>query len=225
MTLLIAIEGIDGSGKGTQSTRLVERLRESGLSAARMQFPRYTETSFGTAIGEFLNGRFGDLDAVHPQLAAVLYAGDRFESKAELEQTLQSHDVLVLDRYTGSSLAHQGAKLQGDERANLLQWIDHMEHTVFGLPRPRLNILIDITSDWSQELVGRKEARDYTDQKADIQEADQSYLDRVRQCYRELADGREDWTVVQSLRDGQLREVDDINTELMSLITPLADRP
>lgn len=224
MTLLIAIEGIDGSGKGTQSTRLVERLCESGLSAARMQFPRYSDTSFGTAIGDFLNGKFGDLDTVHPQLAAVLYAGDRFESKAELESTLQSHDVLVLDRYTGSSLAHQGAKLEGEARAQLLQWIDHMEHTVFQLPRPQLNILIDITSDWSQELVGRKAARDYTDQKADIQEADQSYLERVRSSYRELAAARDDWTVVQSLCDGELRDVEDINAELLSLITPLVGR-
>lgn len=224
MTLLVAIEGIDGSGKGTQSMRLVERLCEAGFSATRMQFPRYSETSFGTAIGDFLNGRFGDLNSVHPQLAAVLYAGDRFESKKELENALRSHDVLVLDRYIGSSLAHQGAKLEGDERAELWRWIERMEHSVFTLPRPDLNILIDITSDWSQELVGRKEAREYTDQKADIQEADQPYLERVRMCYREIASARDDWTVVQSLQDGQLREIDDINEELLNLIRPLVDR-
>ena len=72
MTTLIAIEGIDGAGKGTQAAQLVQRLQESGRSATSIQFPRYSETTFGTAIGDFLNGRFGDLDTVHPQLAAVL---------------------------------------------------------------------------------------------------------------------------------------------------------
>ena len=75
MTILIAIEGIDGAGKGTQVQTLVKRLQETGLRCGTLQFPRYSETTFGAAIGDFLNGRFGTLDQVHPQLAAVLYAG------------------------------------------------------------------------------------------------------------------------------------------------------
>ena len=101
MATIIAIEGIDGAGKGTQSRQLVERLNASGVNAVGLQFPRYSETTFGAAIGDFLNGRFGSLDQVHPQLAAVLYAGDRFESKQVLQNAVDSHDVVVLDRFTG----------------------------------------------------------------------------------------------------------------------------
>ena len=59
--MLIAIEGIDGSGKGTQAARLCERLEESGMAVELLSFPRYSATRFGKAIGEFLNGRFGAL--------------------------------------------------------------------------------------------------------------------------------------------------------------------
>ena len=116
MTALIAIEGIDGSGKGTQSGLLTERLRDLGYRTASIQFPRYSATTFGAAIGDFLNGRFGSLEEVHPQLAAVLYAGDRFESLSVLEEAVNTSDVVVLDRFTASNFAHQAAKLEGEER-------------------------------------------------------------------------------------------------------------
>lgn len=223
MTTLIAIEGIDGSGKGTQSKRLSERLIAAGVSATVLQFPRYAETTFGSAIGDFLNGRFGSLEQVHPQLASVLYAGDRFESRTVLQQAINDHDIVILDRFTGSNLAHQSAKLEGQERSELVAWIDHIEHVVFGLPRPNLNILIDISSRWSRELVSRKGERDYTDDEADIQESNLPYLERVRRCYLGIAEQREDWQVVASLsEDDELRTVSDINNELFELIRPLA---
>ena len=94
MATLIAIEGIDGAGKGTQAGRLVSSLREMGLRVDTLQFPRYSATNFGGAIGDFLNGRFGSLNQVHPQLAAVLYAGDRFESRPLLMQLMGRSSVL-----------------------------------------------------------------------------------------------------------------------------------
>lgn len=226
MTTLIAIEGIDGAGKGTQARRLVERMLAAGTASTCIQFPRYSETTFGAAIGDFLNGRFGSLDQVHPQLAAVLYAGDRFESKQVLQDAIERHEVVVLDRFTGSNLAHQTAKLDGNERTELMKWIDHVEHVVFGLPRPDLNILIDISSDWSRQLVSRKGERDYTSEEADIQESNLPYLERVRSCYRSIANDREDWTIVESLnQQGQLRTVDDIGDQILDLVMPLAVRP
>ncbi|MEZ6128831.1 MAG: thymidylate kinase [Planctomycetaceae bacterium] len=226
MTLLVAIEGIDGAGKGTQARQLVERLNRVGLNAVGLQFPRYSETTFGAAIGDFLNGRFGSLDQVHPQLAAVLYAGDRFESKQVLQHAIDHHDVVILDRFTGSNLAHQSAKLDGEERLELLKWIDHVEHVIFGLPRPDLNVLIDISSDWSRELVSRKGDRDYTAEEADIQESNLPYLEKVRACYRTIAADRDDWQVIESLDNaGQLRSVSEINDQIFELIAPLVGQP
>ena len=201
MATLIAIEGIDGAGKGTQSARLVASLRKSGLRVDSLQFPRYSATTFGTAIGDFLNGRFGALNEVHPQLAAVLYAGDRFESRSLLLKMMAENDVVVLDRFVGSNLAHQAAKLEGDERARLIEWIEKVEFEVYELPRPDLTILIDMSSQMSRELVSRKAARHYTDQEADLQESDLPYLERVRRCYRSLAEARPDWRLVCGLNE------------------------
>ncbi len=222
MTALIAIEGIDGSGKGTQAGLVTLRLRELGYRVSSIQCPRYSATTFGEAIGDFLNGRFGSLDEVHPQLAAVLYAGDRFESLGVLREAIGSSDVVILDRFTASNFAHQAAKLQGEEREKLIHWIDDVEHRVFGLPRPDLNVLLDISSAWSRELVSRKEERDYTTEEADIQENDRPYLERVRKCYREIAGTRDNWSVVNCLAgDGELRAVEAINDDILDCIKPL----
>ncbi|MFM7919243.1 MAG: thymidylate kinase, partial [Planctomycetaceae bacterium] len=172
MARLIAIEGIDGAGKGTQASRLKESLAARGLRAAVLQFPRYSATSFGAAIGDFLNGRFGTLAEVHPQLAAVLYAGDRFESRGLLLELMEQHDVVVLDRFVGSNLAHQASRLTGAARLALIEWIERIEFGVFQLPRPDLTVLIDMSSQMSRELVSRKGQRDYTEREADLQESD-----------------------------------------------------
>ncbi len=222
MTVLIAIEGIDGSGKGTQSSLISQRLNDLGYRTSRIQFPRYTETYFGQAVGDFLNGRFGSLEDVHPQLVAVLYAGDRFESLGILQDEMASSDIVVLDRFTASNLAHQAAKLQGDERERLIGWIEDVEHRAFGLPRPNLNVLLDISSHWSRKLVSRKEERVYTSDEADLQENDQAYLECVRQCYRDIACVRDDWDVVECLSDdGELRAVNSISDDILACVTPL----
>ena len=219
MATLIAIEGIDGAGKGTQAGRLVSALREMGLRVDTLQFPRYTSTTFGSAIGDFLNGKFGSLNEVHPQLAAVLYAGDRFESRELLMRMIEDNDVIVLDRFVGSNLAHQSAKLDGEARTALVEWIEKIEFGVFQLPRPTLTILIDMSSQMSRELVSRKSARDYTEQEADLQESDLPYLERVRRCYLALAHSRLDWRTVHGLDEaGSLRPIDDVGEEIRRLV-------
>ncbi|MFN9719138.1 MAG: thymidylate kinase [Planctomycetota bacterium] len=219
MATLIAIEGIDGAGKGTQAARLVSSLREIGLRVDSLQFPRYSATTFGQAIGAFLNGRFGALHEVHPQLAAVLYAGDRFESRDLLLKMMELNEVIVLDRFVGSNLAHQSAKLEGSDRKELVDWIEKVEFDVFRLPRPKLTILIDMSSHMSRELVSRKAARDYTDQEADLQESDLPYLEKVRRCYLALSRSRLDWRTVHGLDEhGSLRTIDDVGSEILSIV-------
>lgn len=219
MATLIAIEGIDGAGKGTQAGRLALALREMGLRVDTLQFPRYSSTTFGSAIGDFLNGKFGSLNEVHPQLAAVLYAGDRFESRDLLMRMIDDNDVVVLDRFVGSNLAHQSAKLEGAARTALVEWIEKIEFGVFRLPRPTLTILIDMSSQMSRELVSRKAARDYTEQEADLQESDLPYLERVRRCYLALAHSRLDWRTVHGLNEtGSLRTIDDVGEEIRRLV-------
>lgn len=222
LSLLIAIEGIDGSGKGTQAERLQSALQEVGTRAALLSFPRYDDTLFGKSIGDFLNGRFGQLNEVSPFLAALLYAGDRFESRSVLRNALETHEVVILDRYVASNIAHQGAKVDGAERSEIIAWIERIEYEIYQLPRPDRVIFLDLPVERAQTLIQKKEARTYTDQKADLQEADGGYLGRVRAVYSHLADTQPNWDRVNCLTASrELRTIDDIGVEVRTCVERL----
>jgi len=219
---LIAIEGIDGSGKGTQTARLVEALSRTGRRCTSLSFPRYSDTFFGARIGDFLNGRFGSLADVDPFLAAMLFAGDRFESKPVLDQALASHDVVILDRYVASNVAHQAGKRTGHEGRRLTEWIERLEFDVYGLPHPDGVLLLDLPARDAQNLIAKKSARNYTEKAADLQEADAVYLENVRQVYLDLASQNSTWRIISVLRDASLRSIDDIAAEVLQIAKTLA---
>ncbi len=216
--MLIAVEGIDGSGKGTQSQLLVDRLKKDGITTGFLSFPQYESTEFGRRIGDFLNGRFGDLDQVSPFLASLLYAGDRFESRERLKELLDANDIVVLDRYVPSNVAHQGAKVSGDERQEIINWIHHVEYTLFQLPTPDLVILLDLPADQAQQLIQKKQQRTYTDKAADLQEADGDYLAQVRQVYVDLAAQNDRWQTINCLSADGIRPIEDIADEIYSVV-------
>ncbi|WP_240928128.1 thymidylate kinase [Thalassoroseus pseudoceratinae] len=213
--MLIAIEGIDGSGKGTQAARVTEQLRKQGKTVQLLSFPRYDATFFGRAIGEFLNGKFGSLDEVPPFLASLLYAGDRFESRDVLNDALASNDIVVLDRYVASNIAHQGAKVEGEERQRLIRDIEHLEYEIYGLPRCDCTILLDLPVGVAQQLIAKKAQRTYTEKAADLQEADGSYLAKVRSVYRELTHNDPAWSVVDCVCEDKLRSLEEITQEIL----------
>jgi dTMP kinase len=216
--LLLDFEGIDGSGKGTQAQRLHARLISERLRCALISFPRYSQTLFGRAVGDFLNGRFGSLDQVHPFLVSLLFAGDRFESKGLLCDALREHDVVVLDRYVPSNIAHQAAKLQGAERAALIRQILEIEHSIYGLPKADLVLHLDLPVSQAQALVARKAQRDYTEQAADIQEADAGYLAHVAEVYHALAQSEPHWCRIECCPEGRLLTVDEVHDLVWSTV-------
>lgn len=217
MSRLIAIEGIDGSGKGTQAARLCEHLKAAGQSCTVLTFPSYDLTRCGQQIGAFLNGRFGDLDQVHPVLVSLLFAGDRLESLPRLQAALAEHDVVICDRYVPSNLAHQAAKAVGSERAELRRWVEFVEYELFRLPRADRVIWLDIPVEQAQQLIARKSQRSYTDRAADLQEADGEYLQRVREVYRELSTDPT-WRCVNVTDGRRLRTPEEITTSLVAAL-------
>lgn len=214
MGFLVALEGIDGAGKGTQAALLAGRARSAGRTAATISFPTYDGNPFAEAVSDYLNGRFGGADDVHPELAALLYAADRFHARGKLVDAIAAHDVVICDRYVASNAAHQGAKLQGDERRRLLDWLDAVEYGEFALPRPDLVVLLDTPVAVARTLVAQKGARGYTTLEADIHEADAGHTTATREVYLELAQ-REGWRVVLTASDdGELRDVEKIADEI-----------
>lgn len=213
---LIAIEGIDGSGKGTQAKLLHERFLAEGRTAALLSFPRYTETRFGGFVGEYLNGRYGSLGEVHPFLAALLFAGDRFESRPVLVEALDRHDVVICDRYVASNVAHQAAKVSGKDREELVRRIEAVEFDVYALPRPDRTILLDLSVENARRLIAKKAKRSYTDQTEDLHESDGLYLGAVGDVYRSRQAADAAWTRISCERDGVVRPVDEIAEEVWS---------
>lgn len=224
MAFLVAVEGIDGSGKGTQAVRLVENLRRRGLQTELISFPRYQSTEFGRKIGDFLNGRFGALDQVHPLLVSLLFAGDRFESRPLLLELCAQADVIVCDRYVASNAAHQGAKAVGAERGELLKWIEFVEYQQHQLPRANLTLWLDVPVQVAQDLIQKKSRRSYTDRSADLQEADAEYLQRVREVYGELAGADATWQRIDAVQNGQPRLIEEIAGEVERLVCAALDR-
>jgi dTMP kinase len=221
MGLLLAIEGIDGAGKGTQAARLAETAAEQGRRVASFSFPLYDGNPFSRAVADYLNGEFGTADEVHPELAALLYAGDRLHARPRIVSALRENDLVVCDRYVASNQAHQGGKLTGEARRRLLAWLEEVEYGEFALPRPQLVILLDAPVALARRLVGRKAARGYTTLEADIHEADAVHSSATREVYLELAE-RDGWRVVSTAGDdGAARDVDDIAAEIWTAVEPL----
>jgi dTMP kinase len=215
--VLIAIEGIDGSGKGTQAARLHTHLQATGRRSALLSFPRYQQTVFGQKVSDFLNGRFGSLDAVHPLLVSLLFAGDRFESRELIEETMSRHDVVICDRYVASNVAHQGAKVSGTERQELMAWIEHLEYSIYKLPKTNLTLFLDIQVETAQQLIASKPMRVYTDKAADLQEADTDYLRRVRDVYLELANSPR-WNRISCEQANHVRPINDIAADIAASV-------
>ncbi len=193
---IIVFEGIDGSGKGTQSKLLYKYYKKNNIKVALFEFPGYTKTFFGEVVGEFLNGDFGNLNEVHPKLSAILYAGDRFEQSKEIKDYLSKGYIVICDRYVSSNIAHQIAKLPIDKQEKLKEWIEYLEYKVFNLPKPNFILFLDMPPSAATQLVLKKDARAYTDKKKDIHEADQSYLSLVYNTFKAIAK-KENWEIIE----------------------------
>jgi dTMP kinase len=218
---LVAIEGIDGAGKGTQAARVAETATAAGFTVASFSFPLYDGNPFSRAVADYLNGEFGGADDVHPELAALLYAGDRFHARPQLVAALAESDLVVCDRYVASNAAHQGAKLTGEARTRLLDWLDEVEYGEFALPRPELVVLLDAPVALARELVGRKAERGYTTLEADIHESDAGHSGATREVYLELA-ARDNWRIVRAAGDdGEPRGLDEVAGEVWAAVEPL----
>jgi dTMP kinase len=182
----IVLEGIDGSGKRTQLDMLAQALSSRGVAFTQVSFPNY-QGFFGKMVGQFLNGEFGSLDAVDPHFSALLYAGDRLESKPSIESALAEGKTVLADRYIGSNLAHQGARVPPEKRSEFLAWLKRLEYEVYGLPAEDLVLYLRLPAAEAQRLVGQKAARDYTTLRRDLQEADLAHLEAASSVYDDLS--------------------------------------
>ncbi|MBQ7268931.1 MAG: thymidylate kinase [Bacteroidales bacterium] len=186
--MLIVLEGLDGAGKSTQVRRLREYLEGLSGGLEYIHFPRYDAPVYGALVGKFLRGGFGPIDAVHPQLVALLYAEDRRTAAPLIREALAAGKTVLLDRYVYSNIAYQCAKAASPQEAeDLRDWIFHTEYGDFSIPKPDLNLFLDVPLSFVKRSLdaSREEdsGRDYLQGRRDIHEASLEFQRRVREIY------------------------------------------
>lgn len=186
--MLVVLEGLDGAGKSTQVKKLRTYLESIFGTLEYIHFPRYDAPVYGELISRFLRGDFGSNEAVHPQLVALLFAEDRHGAAPEMKRILNQGKAVLLDRYVYSNIAYQCAKLSNPEEAlDLREWIFNTEYGDFDLPRPDLNIFLDVPIGFVESKLKSQrggEDREYLGGAQDIHEADIEFQKRVRDIYR-----------------------------------------
>jgi dTMP kinase len=209
----IVIDGIDGSGKATQTKLLLQRLKKEGYKTATIDFPQYYKNFFGKVVGRYLAGEFGMADQVSPYLASVLYALDRWESKGFILKKINEGRIVVCDRYVSANMIHQGGKIrQKDKREELVEWLGEMEFDVLKVPKPNLVIYLDVPYDIGQKLVDKKSKRRYVGgKKRDIHEMDNNHLKNAQLQARELVKRNKKWIRINCVNDGRLLSPEEIS--------------
>ena len=179
MGKLIVIEGLDGSGKGTQAQILCERLEKEGRKVKKISFPVYSSDS-SALVRMYLAGQFGSRPGdVNAYAASSFYAVDRFASfKADWGKDYNDDYIIIADRYTTSNGVHQCSKLPEDEWKTFMKWLYDYEYTKMGIPKPDIVVYLDMSPTVSQKLLTSRYNGDTS--KKDIHEKDKRYLENSR---------------------------------------------
>lgn len=216
MGKLIVIEGLDGSGKGTQAAELAKNLATRGAPVRKVSFPDYASDS-SALVKMYLSGQFGkDPQDVNAYAASTFYAVDRFASfKRDWGDFYQGGGIVVADRYTTSNAVHQCSKLPQEQWDAFLAWLFDFEYHLLGIPSPDLVVYLSVDPAVSQRLMTGRYQGD--ESKKDIHEGNLAYLRRSRLA-AEYCSRRLGWQEIECCRNGQMRSVEAIQSDILALV-------
>ena len=177
----IVFEGIDGSGKSTQTKLLADRLTKKGLQTTSLEFPQYGEKSAGL-VEEYLSGKYGNAKEVGPYAASIFYAVDRYDLSFQIRELLKNGHIIVSDRYVASNMGHQGAKITVPrKRKEFFKWLYDIEYGIFQIPKPTISFILCVPATIAKKLCENKERR--KKKKSDIHEKDLAHLQNAEKAY------------------------------------------
>ena len=215
---LYVIEGVDGSGKATQTELLYQALLSQGKTVRKVSFPDYDSPS-SSLIKMYLNGEFGtDPQDVNAFATSVFFAVDRFASfRKDWKAFYDDGGIIIADRYVTSNLVHQAGKISDNaEKEHYITWLNDLEYGIFGLPKPDCVIFLDMPPAYSLKL---RQERNTLKQglTQDIHEADQTYLQQAYDNAVGIAQ-HQAWHTISCVADTQIRTIEDIHAEILQTI-------
>lgn len=216
---LIVIEGVDSSGKQTQTQELFERLSHSRLKAERISFPNYkSETSH--LVRMYLNGDFGSCASdVNAYAASAFFAVDRFGSIfGTWRERLENADVVIADRYVTSNMIHQASKITDPVQKDIfLDWLYDFEYNKLALPVPDAVIFLDMPVENALELMKNRPNKIDSSDIKDIHESDENYLTNSYNNALNVAK-KYSWKIVSCVNNGKIRKISDISDEIYNIV-------
>ncbi len=218
MNKLVVIEGVDSSGKETQSNRLVERIKDINMSVEKIVFPNY-ESQTSSLVKMYLNGCFGtNPDDVNPYTASAFFAVDRVGSMQSVwRDRLDNADVVIADRYVSSNMIHQASKIEDNILKNeFLDWVYDFEYNKLGLPKPDLIIFLDMPVKYALELMKHRPNKIDSSDVKDIHESNIEYLTKSYNNAVSVAD-KYGWHKVSCVNNNKVRSIEDISEEIFEL--------
>lgn len=218
---LIVIEGLDGSGKATQTALLCEKLKELGVEFDSFSFPDY-ESESSLLVRMYLDGKFGkDAGAVNPYTASCFFACDRYASyRTKWQEKYEKGHVIICDRYTTSNAVHQCSKLPENEWDAFVDWLYDFEYSKIGIPEPDGVVYLRVDPEIGQELLKHRYEGD--ESKKDIHEKDEGYLKRSRTTADYVAD-KCGWAVIECVDGNGMRKKEDIASEVFNAVRDIIE--
>lgn len=206
---LIVIDGTDGSGKATQVALLTEHLKKNGYTVKIVDFPEYYKNFFGAFIGHCLSEQYYKFIHVHPKIASVLYAADRWESKGEIENWLKKGHIVIANRYISANQIHQGGKIANTVKRNkFIKWLNKMEYEVFKIPKPDITFYLSLPIEIVFKLLKHRDSsqmkRKYLKKKKDVHENDTEFMKNSIKSALWLAKTQKNWVKINCSEKGKI---------------------
>ena len=218
MGKLIVIEGsCDGVGKSTQYKLLIERLRrDSNKIITTHHFPSYG-TYQGRPVEEYLKGNYGKISELSPYFVNSLYAQDRAITWITgLKQEYDKGGIIILDRYTTSSLIYQTSVIEDKtKKEEFINYIYDYEYNKLGIPEPDLVIFLHAPFELARELKNKRKDNDGV--KNDIHEKDLEYLKSVSDTSISIAN-KFNWHYIECIKDNKMRTIEEIHEDIYSAV-------
>lgn len=216
MKKLIVVDGVDSSGKETNTNYIYELLKASGENVIRISFPNYISPS-SSLVKMYLHGDFGENpNDVSAYAASIFYAIDRYASYKTLWSDFDG--IIVADRYTTSNMVHQAAKIDDEkEKEKFLEWLEDLEFEKLGIPRPDKIIFLNMPVWAAEQLMANRKNKITGENEKDIHEKNSEYLKKSYDNAMYVAK-KFGWTVVDCTEGDRIKSLDEIQKELKKIV-------